>query len=75
MKPTSSGYADGNGIRLLQGRLTTTGEMDAWVQPLAKTWQVIAVEMQAWLSLFALENRDRGFWTMAAAIAYSMELC
>ena len=59
MKPTSSGYADVNGINLyhevygqgeplvlIHGGLTTIGEMEGWVQALAKTRQVIAVEMQ-----------------------------
>lgn len=59
MKPNSSGYADVNGIKLyheiygegeavllIHGGLTTIGEMEGWVQPLAKTWQVIALEMQ-----------------------------
>ena len=59
MKPTSSGYAEVNGINLyhevygqgeplvlIHGGLTTIGEMDGWVQALAKTRQVIAVEMQ-----------------------------
>jgi pimeloyl-ACP methyl ester carboxylesterase len=59
MKPMSSGYADVNGIKLyheiygkgeplvlIHGGLTTIGEMQAWVQPLTKTQQVIAVEMQ-----------------------------
>ena len=59
MKPTSSGYANVNGIKLyheiygrgeplmlIHGGLTTIGEMQGWVQPLAKSWQVIAVEMQ-----------------------------
>ena len=58
-EPTSSGYGDVNGIKLyheiygrgqplvlIHGGLTTIGEMQGWVQPLAKTWQVIAVEMQ-----------------------------
>ena len=48
MKPTSSGYADVNGIKLyyevygegepvvlIHGGLTTIGEMQGWVQPLA----------------------------------------
>jgi pimeloyl-ACP methyl ester carboxylesterase len=56
---TSSGYANVNGIQLyheiygegdplvlMHGGLTTIGEMQGWVQPLAKTRQVIAVEMQ-----------------------------
>jgi pimeloyl-ACP methyl ester carboxylesterase len=59
MKPLSSGYADVNGIKLyheiygrgepvvpIHGGLRTIGEMQRWVQPLANTWQVIAVEMQ-----------------------------
>lgn len=59
MNPRSSGYADVNGIRLyheihgqgeplvlIHGGLTTIGEMQAWVPRLAKTRQVIAVEMQ-----------------------------
>ena len=59
MKPTSSGYAEVNGINLyhevygqgeplvlIHGGLTTIGEMEGWVQALAKTRQVIAVEMQ-----------------------------
>src|SRR5580700_7405507 len=59
MKPTSSGYAEVNGINLyhevygqgeplvlIHGGLTTIGEMDGWLQPLATTRQVIAVEMQ-----------------------------
>ena len=57
--PTSSGYADVNGIRLyheiygqgeplvlIHGELTTIGEMHGWVQALAKRWRVIAVEIQ-----------------------------
>jgi pimeloyl-ACP methyl ester carboxylesterase len=59
VKPTIRGYADVNGIKLyheiyghgeplvmIHGGLTTIGEMQGWVQPLAKTCQVIAVEMQ-----------------------------
>jgi len=59
MNPTSSGYADVNGIPLyheiygngeplvlIHGGLTTIGEMLGWVQSLAKTRKVIAVEMQ-----------------------------
>ena len=58
MKPVSS-YADVNGINLyheiygegeplvlIHGGLTTISEMQGWVQPLAQTRQVIAVEMQ-----------------------------
>ena len=59
MKPTSSGYADVNGIKLyyeiygqgeplvlIHGGLTTISEMQGWVQSLAPTRLVIAVEMQ-----------------------------
>src|SRR6266403_4099669 len=59
MKPMSSDYAEVNGIKryheiygqgeplvLIHGGLTTIGEMQGWVQPLAKTRRVIAVEMQ-----------------------------
>jgi pimeloyl-ACP methyl ester carboxylesterase len=59
MELMTSGYADVNGIRiyheiygegepmvLIHGGLTTISEMQGWVQPLAKTRRVIAVEMQ-----------------------------
>ena len=59
MKLVSSGYADVNGIQLyheiygegeplvlIHGGLTTIGETQGWLQPLAETRQVIAVEMQ-----------------------------
>ncbi len=59
INPTTGGYADVNGIRLyheiyghgeplvlIHGGLTTISQMQGWVQPLAKRWQVIAVEMQ-----------------------------
>ena len=59
MKLMTSGYADVNGIKiyheiygqgeplvLIHGGLTTISEMQGWVQPLAKTRRVIAVEMQ-----------------------------
>jgi pimeloyl-ACP methyl ester carboxylesterase len=59
MNPVSSGYADVNGISLyheiygrgeppvlINGGLTTIGEMQGWVESLANTRQVIAVEMQ-----------------------------
>src|SRR2546425_4673634 len=55
MKPTSTGYADVNGIRLyheihgqgeplvlIHGGLTTIGEMRGWVRPLARTRRVVA---------------------------------
>ena len=56
MKPTSSGYAEVNGINLyhevygqgeplvlIHGGLTTIGEMEGWVQALAKTRPAAAV--------------------------------
>lgn len=59
MNPTASGYVATNGIDLyyeihgegdplvlIHGGLTTIGEMEAWLPPLAATRQVIAVEMQ-----------------------------
>jgi pimeloyl-ACP methyl ester carboxylesterase len=59
MKPTRGGYADLDAIRLyheiygegaplvlIHGGLTTIEKMQGWVQPLAETRQVIAVEMQ-----------------------------
>lgn len=59
MKPATSGYAEVNGIKLyheiygsgdplvlIHGGLTTIGEMQGWIQSLAKTRQVIAIEMQ-----------------------------
>lgn len=59
VQPTSSGYAPVNGIELyheiygegeplvlIHGGLTTIGEIQAWIEGLAKTRRVIAVEMQ-----------------------------
>jgi pimeloyl-ACP methyl ester carboxylesterase len=59
MQPLRSGYADVNGLKLyheiyghgeplvlMHGGLTTIGQMQSWVQPLAETRQVIAVELQ-----------------------------
>jgi pimeloyl-ACP methyl ester carboxylesterase len=81
MKPTNTGYADVNGIKLyheiygageplvlIQGGLTTIGEMQVWVQPLAKTWQVIAVEMQGH-GRTADTDRPMSFPTMGDDIA------
>jgi pimeloyl-ACP methyl ester carboxylesterase len=81
MKPTSSGYADVNGIKLyheiygrgeplvlIHGGLTTIGEMEGWVQPLAKTRQVIAVEMQGH-GRTADTDRPMSFATMGDDIA------
>jgi pimeloyl-ACP methyl ester carboxylesterase len=81
MKPTSSGYADVNGIKLyheiygqgeplvlIHGGLTTIGEMQGWVQPLAQTRQVIAVEMQGH-GRTADTDRPMSFATMGDDIA------
>lgn len=81
MKPVSSGYTDVNGIRLyheiygrgeplvlLHGGLTTIGEMQGWVQPLAQTRQVIAVELQGH-GHTADTDRPMGFATMGDDIA------
>jgi pimeloyl-ACP methyl ester carboxylesterase len=81
MKPTSRGYADVNGIRLyheiygqgeplvlIHGGLTTIGEMEGWVQPLAKTRQVIGVEMQGH-GRTADTDRPMSFATMGDDIA------
>jgi pimeloyl-ACP methyl ester carboxylesterase len=59
MQSVRSGFADVNGIKLyheiygsgeplvlIHGGLTTIGEMQGWIDPLATTRQVIAVEMQ-----------------------------
>jgi hypothetical protein len=59
MKPVSIGYADISSSKfyleiygqceplvLIHGGLTPIREMQRWVQPLAKTRRVIAVEMQ-----------------------------
>lgn len=59
MKPATGGYAEANGIRLyheiygqgeplvlIHGGLTTIEQMQGWIQPLAETRQVIALEMQ-----------------------------
>jgi pimeloyl-ACP methyl ester carboxylesterase len=81
MKPTSSGYAEVNGINLyhevygqgeplvlIHGGLTTIGEMEGWVQALAKTRQVIAVEMQGH-GRTADTDRPMSFATMGDDIA------
>ena len=81
MNPTKSGYADMNGIKLyhefrgegeplvlIHGGLTTIGEMQGWVEPLAKTWQVIAVEMQGH-GRTADTDRPMSFTTMGDDIA------
>ena len=81
MKPVSSGYADVNGIKLyheiygqgeplvlIHGGLTTIGEMQGWVRPLAKTRQVIAVEMQGH-GRTADTDRPMSFATMGDDVA------
>lgn len=81
MKLVSSGYADVNGIKLyheiygqgeplvlIHGGLTTIGEMQGWVQPLATTRQVIAVEMQGH-GRTADTDRPMSFATMGNDIA------
>lgn len=81
MNPTSSGYADVNGIKLyhevhghgeplvlIHGGLTTIGEMQGWVQPLATTRRVIAVEMQGH-GRTADTDRPMNFATMGDDIA------
>jgi len=81
MKPTSTGHADMNGIKLyheiygqgeplmlIHGGLTTIDEMQGWVQPLAKTWQVIAMEMQGH-GRTADTDRPISFTTMGDDIA------
>ncbi|HEY6193894.1 MAG TPA: alpha/beta hydrolase [Candidatus Eisenbacteria bacterium] len=81
MKPVRSGYADINGIRLyheiygggeplvlIHGGLTTIGEMLGWVQPLAETRRVIAVEMQGH-GRTADTDRPLSFATMGDDIA------
>ena len=85
MKPTSSGYADVNGIKLyheiygqgeplvlIHGGLTTIGEMQGWVEPLAKTRQVIAVEMQGH-GRTADTDRPMTFSTMGDDIAMLLD--
>src|SRR5437660_12650497 len=81
MKPISSGYADVSGIKLyheiygegeslvlIHGGLTTIGEMQGWVHALAKTRQVIAVEMQGH-GRTADMDRAMSFATMGDDIA------
>lgn len=80
MKSTA-GYADVNHIRLyyeihgqgeplvlIHGGLTTIDEMTGWIEPLARTWQVIAVEMQGHGRTHDTD-RPLSFTTMADDIA------
>jgi pimeloyl-ACP methyl ester carboxylesterase len=81
MKPVSSGYAAVNGVKLyheiygdgdplvlIHGGLTTISQMQGWVQPLAKTQKVIAVEMQGH-GRSADTERPMSFPTMGDDIA------
>lgn len=85
IKPTNSGYADVNGIKLyheiygqgeplvfIHGGLMTIGEMQGWVQPLAKTRRVIAVEMQGH-GRTADTDRPMSFATMGNDIGMLLE--
>jgi pimeloyl-ACP methyl ester carboxylesterase len=85
MKPVSSGYADVNGIKLyheiygegeplvlIHGGLTTIGEMQGWMQPLAKTRRVIAVEMQGH-GRTADTDRPMSFTTLGDDIAVLLD--
>ena len=58
---------------LIHGGLTTIGEMQGWVKPLAKTWQVIAVEMQGH-GRTADTDRPISFTTMGDDIAALLDL-
>jgi pimeloyl-ACP methyl ester carboxylesterase len=79
--PTSSGYADVNGIKLyheiygqgeplvlLHGGLMTIDEMSNLLQPFAKTHKVIAVELQGH-GRTADTDRPLSFETMAGDVA------
>jgi pimeloyl-ACP methyl ester carboxylesterase len=81
MKPARSGHVAVNGIRLyheiygsgeplvlIHGGLTTIGEMQGWIEPLAKSRRVIAVEMQGH-GRTADTDRPMRFETMADDIA------
>ena len=85
MNPTRSGYADVNGIKLyheiygegeplvlIHGGLTTIGEMQGWVQPLAKARRVIAVEMQGH-GRTADTDRPMSFTTLGDDIAVLLD--
>jgi pimeloyl-ACP methyl ester carboxylesterase len=85
MKPVSSGHVDVNDIKLyheiygegeplvlIHGGLTTIGEMQGWVQPLAKTRRVIAVEMQGH-GRTADTDRPMSFTTLGDDIAVLLD--
>jgi pimeloyl-ACP methyl ester carboxylesterase len=61
-------YGQGEPLVLIHGGLTTIGEMEGWVQLLAKTRQVIAVEMQGH-GRTADTDRPMSFATMGDDIA------
>jgi pimeloyl-ACP methyl ester carboxylesterase len=61
-------YGQGEPLVLIHGGLTTIGEMEGWVQALAKTRQVIAVEMQGH-GRTADTDRPMSFATMGDDIA------
>lgn len=86
MKPTSTGFADVNGIKLyheiygqgeplvlIHGGLTTIDQMQGWVQPLAETRQVIAVEMQGH-GRTADTDRPMTFTTMGDDLAALLDV-
>ncbi|MBN9494485.1 alpha/beta fold hydrolase [bacterium] len=81
MQPSHSGFAELNGITLyheiygdgaplvlIHGGLTTIGELQGWIEPLAATRQVIAVEMQGH-GRTADTDRPLHFETMADDVA------
>jgi pimeloyl-ACP methyl ester carboxylesterase len=61
-------YGEGEPLVLIHGGLTTIGQMQGWVQQLAKTRQVIAVEMQGH-GRSADTDRPMSFPTMGDDIA------
>jgi pimeloyl-ACP methyl ester carboxylesterase len=83
---SGGGYAEVNGIRLyheiygegaplllVHGGLTTIGEMRGWVQPLARTHQVVAVEMQGH-GRTADTDRPLSFVTMGRDLAVLLDV-
>jgi pimeloyl-ACP methyl ester carboxylesterase len=60
-------YGDGDPIVLIHGGLTTIGELQLWIEPLAKTRKVIAVEMQGH-GHTADTDRPMAFSTMGSDI-------
>ena len=81
MKPLRAGYADVNGIKLyheiygqgeplvlIGGGFMTIGELQGWIEPLAQTRQVVAVELQGH-GHTADTHRPMNFATMGNDIA------